>query len=449
MADMPEGKLLFDMAVPLMISMLIQALYNIVDSIYVGLIGENALTAVTLGMPVQNLMISVCVGTGVGVASLLSRRLGEKKYEEGANICGHSLVLSIASYLPFLLFGLFGSEWFIGMFTKDAQILDMGVVYIRICCVYSFGVSIQVMLSRVMQAFGDSVFQMSTQSVGAVLNIILDPIMIFGYFGLHKMGIAGAAYATVISQIISALVGIVLIKVKHTPAPVSLKHFKYSGQIIKDIYQVGLPSIIMQSISSVLSVFLNSILMGMSSTAVAVYGVYNKLQSFVFMPVFGVSNALVAIIGYNYGAKNKKRMMRTFKLAMITSVAIMAVGFALFQFFPKWMLEMFSADANMMKIGIPALRIISFNFVFAAMAITIGSIFSGTGNGVYSMIVSIVRQLVVILPVAYLLSLTGNIDLVWLSFAIAELVGLALSVFFLKRTYESKLQYLGEEENNY
>lgn len=447
MATMPEGKLLFGMAVPLMISMVVQALYNVVDSIYVSMISESALTAVSLAAPIQGFMIALAVGTGVGINSILSRRMGQKRYDEAEKVCSNAIFVALCSWIPFLIFGLFFSNMFISAFTNDAQIAAMGVDYISICCIYAFGVFIQIAMSRIMQAFGDSIFQMTVQGIGAITNIILDPIMIFGWLGFPKMGVAGAAVATVVGQILAMVIGGFLMYHKKKPIHVTLRRFKPDWKSIKDIYKVGLPSIIMQSITSITTIGLNMILMPLSTTAVAVYGIYFKLQNFVFMPVFGINNGLVPIVGFNYGAKNKERIMKTFKIASVAALCIMCMGTLCFALFPSELLMMFNAQDSMMAIGIPALTIISLSFPVAAISITFSGVFQAVGNGVYSMLVSITRQLLVILPVAYLFSLSGNIDSVWYSFLIAEAVAMVLSAYFFKKTYDNKINVM-EKHND-
>ena len=442
MGTMPENKLLISMAVPMMLSMLVQALYNVVDSIFVAKISEDALTAVSLAFPVQNLLIALGTGTGVGINALLSKSLGEKNQKLANKVAHNGILLMLFSAVACALFGIFGSRWFFTTQTDDLVLIEYGTQYLTIVMACSFGIFGQFITERLLQATGRTTLSMYTQLLGAVTNLILDPILIFGWFGLPAMGITGAAVATVIGQIISACFGLWLNIKKNPEIQLSVKELVPDGAVIKKIYSVGIPSIIMGSIGSVMTYGMNRILMGFSSTAAAVFGVYFKLQSFIFMPVFGLNNGMVPIIAYNYGAKNKDRMLRTMKLAITYAVAIMFVGFLVMQIFPAQLFSLFEASADMLAIGVPALRFISISFLFAGFCIIAGSTFQALGNGMLSMIVSIARQLVVLLPVAYLLSLTGNLNLIWLSFPIAELMSVALSGLFLYRIYQKVIKPL-------
>ena len=442
MGTMPENKLLISMAVPMMLSMLVQALYNVVDSIFVSRISEDALTAVSLAFPVQNLLIALGTGTGVGINAMLSRSLGEKNQKLANKVAHNGILLMMFSALTCALFGIFGSRWFFGTQTDNPVLIEYGTQYLTIVMTFSFGIFGQFITERLLQATGRTTLSMYTQLVGAVTNLILDPILIFGWFGLPAMGIRGAAIATVIGQIISASFGVWLNVRKNPEIQLSVKELVPDGAVIKKIYSVGVPSIIMGSIGSVMTYGMNQILLGFSSTAAAVFGVYFKLQSFFFMPLFGLNNGMVPIIAYNYGAKNKKRMLRTMKLAITYAVGIMVIGFLVMQIFPAQLFSMFEASADMLSIGVPALRIISIHFLFAGFCIIAGSTFQALGNGVLSMIVSVARQLVVLLPAAYLLSLTGSLNLIWLAFPIAELVSVALSGVFLYRMYQKVIRPL-------
>lgn len=442
MGTMPENKLLISMAVPMMLSMLVQALYNVVDSIFVAKISEDALTAVSLAFPVQNLLIALGTGTGVGINALLSKSLGEKNQKLANKVAHNGILLMLFSAVACALFGIFGSRWFFTTQTDDLVLIEYGTQYLTIVMACSFGIFGQFITERLLQATGRTTLSMYTQLLGAVTNLILDPILIFGWFGLPAMGITGAAVATVIGQIISACFGLWLNIKKNPEIQLSVKELVPDGAVIKKIYSVGIPSIIMGSIGSVMTYGMNRILMGFSSTAAAVFGVYFKLQSFIFMPVFGLNNGMVPIIAYNYGAKNKARMLRTMKLAITYAVAIMFVGFLVMQIFPAQLFSLFEASADMLAIGVPALRFISISFLFAGFCIIAGSTFQALGNGMLSMIVSIARQLVVLLPVAYLLSLAGNLNLIWLSFPIAELMSVALSGLFLYRIYQKVIKPL-------
>ncbi|MBQ7901823.1 MAG: MATE family efflux transporter, partial [Clostridia bacterium] len=438
MGVMPINKLLITMSLPVIFSMLIQALYNVVDSIFVARISENALTAVSLAFPFQNLMIAVASGTCVGVNAILSRSLGQKDYDAVNKSANVGIFLNFASYVVFMLLGLFGSELFFTLQTDIPEIVQGGTVYLKICTAFSFGMFGQFVFERLLLSTGKTVYNMISQLVGAVINIILDPILIFGMFGLPEMGIAGAAAATVIGQIIAMFVAMMLNHHYNHYVKIKLSEIRPQKEYVKAIYAVGVPSILMMSIGSVMTFCLNKILIAFTATATAVFGVYFKLQSFVFMPVFGLNNGMVPIVAYNYGARSKDRVMQTVKLAVMYAVAVMLIGFALFQIIPGVMLSLFNASADMLSIGIPALRTISYSFLFAGFCIVCGSVFQALGNGVYSLVVSVLRQLVVLLPVAYLLSLTGNLNAVWLSFPIAELMSVAASAFFLRRVIREK-----------
>lgn len=444
MGVMPVNKLLMNMSLPMMISMLVQALYNVVDSIFVSRIDENALTAVSMAFPIQSLMIALGAGTGVGVNALLSRSLGEKDYDRVNKAAGNGIFLTGINYLVFLLVGILVTTPFYLSQTKDAQILSYGQQYLTIICCCSFGMYGQFIFERLLQSTGRTFYTMITQSIGAIINIILDPIFIFGYFGVPKMGVAGAAIATVIGQIVAGTIALVINIKKNDEIQLRLKGFRPDGKIIARIYEVGIPSIIMQAIGSVMTYGMNRILIVFSSTAVAVFGVYFKLQSFIFMPVFGLNNGMVPIIAYNYGAGKKDRLIKTLKLSIIYAVGLMLLGVIIFQLFPVPLFALFDASETMLAIGIPALRIISLSFAFAGFCIVCGSLFQALGNGVYSMVVSIARQLLVLLPVAYLLSLSGKVEAVWWAFPIAEIVSLSLTVFFMFRINRKVISRIGE-----
>lgn len=446
MGIMPVNKLLISMSLPMMISMLVQALYNIVDSIFVSRINENALTAVSMAFPIQSLMIAIGAGTGVGVNALLSRSLGEKDYEKADKTAVNGVFLAAVSYLLFLAVGILVVTPFYLSQTDDAQIIEYGKQYLTIICCCSFGMYTQFIFERLLQSTGKTIYTMVTQGTGAIINIILDPIFIFGYFGVPRMGVAGAAIATVMGQIIAGIMGIIINEKKNTDIKLRFAGFMPDKRVIGQIYAVGIPSIIMQAIGSVMTYGMNQILIAFSSTAVAVFGVYFKLQSFIFMPVFGLNNGMVPIIAYNFGAGHKSRLIKTLKLSILYAVGLMAVGFLIFQIFPAPLFALFDASETMLSIGIPALRAISFSFLFAGFCIVCGSLFQALGNGVYSMVVSIARQLVVLLPAAYLLSLTGNVEYVWWAFPIAELVSLSLTIFFLFRINRNVISHIGKGE---
>lgn len=445
MGTMPINKLLIAMSIPMIISMLVQALYNVVDSIFVSQISENALTSVSLAFPVQNFMIAFGVGTGVGINALLSRSLGEKKFEEANKAANNGVFLAVMSYLLFLVLGILFSKSFFQWQTDIKEIVDGGYRYLIICTTCSFGMYGQIVFEKLMQSTGKTFYSMLTQITGAVINIILDPILIFGLFGFPKLGITGAAMATVIGQICGMTVGIYLNKVKNKEIEVKVKGFRPNLKTIKEIYSVGIPSIIMGSIGSVMTFSMNKILLVFTSTATAVFGVYFKLQSFIFMPVFGLNNGMVPIISYNYGARHKDRLIQTVKISIIYAVLIMILGLLIFQFFSKQLLSLFSASEEMINIGVPALRTISISFLFAGYCIVLGSMFQALGRGVMSLIVSVGRQLVVLLPVAYLLSKSGNLNLVWWAFPIAELASVFLSSIGFKYVYKKEILPLDGE----
>lgn len=434
MGTMPENKLLLSMAVPMMISMLVQALYNIVDSIFVSRICEDALTAVSMAFPWQNIVIAIAVGFGVGINALLSRALGQKNAERVNQVAVNGLLLALLSYLLVLVAGLIGIRAYMRTQTDIESIVNYGITYLNICILCSFGVFIEITFERFLQATGRTVYSMITQLTGAITNIILDPILIFGLLGFPKLGIAGAAWATVIGQCVGAVVAVTLNHFKNPEVHLRLRHIRPNGRLMGEITAISIPSIIMSCISSLTCFVMNMILIAYSSTAVAVFGVYFKLQSFVFMPVFGLNNGMVPIIAYNYGAQKPERIHKTIRLGMVYAVAIMVIGLLVFQLIPKQLLLMFDASDAMLGIGAPALRIMSLAFVFAGVGIASSSACQAFGYSVYSMLISIARQIVVLIPAAYLLSLTGVLRSIWFAFPIAEIVSLFLSLFFLRTT---------------
>ena len=434
MGTMPENKLLLSMAVPMMISMLVQALYNIVDSIFVSRICEDALTAVSMAFPWQNIVIAIAVGFGVGINALLSRALGQKNAERVNQVAVNGLLLAGLSYLLVLVAGLIGIRAYMRTQTDIETIVNYGITYLNICILCSFGVFVEITFERFLQATGRTVYSMITQLTGAITNIILDPILIFGLLGFPKLGIAGAAWATVIGQCVGAVVAVMLNHFKNPEVHLRLRHIRPNGRLMGEITAISIPSIIMSCISSLTCFVMNMILIAYSSPAVAVFGVYFKLQSFVFMPVFGLNNGMVPIIAYNYGAQKPERIHKTIRLGMVYAVAIMVVGLLVFQLIPKELLLMFDASDAMLEIGAPALRIMSLAFVFAGIGIVSGSSCQAFGYSVYSMLISIARQIVVLIPAAYLLSLTGVLRSIWFAFPIAEIFSLILSLFFLRTT---------------
>ena len=442
MGVMPIPKLLITMSLPMIISMLVQALYNVVDSMFVAQLNENALTAVSLAFPIQNLMIAVAAGTGVGINALLSKSLGEKKFATANTIAKNGILLGILSSLVFAILGLLGSRCFFEIQTDDAQIIEYGTQYMSVITIVSFGIFLQITFERLLQSTGKTIFNMITQGLGAVINIILDPILIFGWFGLPAMGVTGAAVATVIGQVIAAMLGLYFNQKYNKEIHVTFKGFKPSKETIGNIYKIGVPSIIMQSIGSLTTFGINNILLMFSSTAATVFGVYFKLQSFVFMPVFGLTNGMIPIVAYNYGAQNKKRIYQTIKLSAIIAVSIMLIGVVIFQLFPQTLLGLFEASEHMLEIGVPALRTISLSFVFAGFCIVSSCVFQAIGNGVYSMLLSMARQIVIIMPVAFIFAKLFGLNMVWYAYPIAEVVSVIMCIFMLKHIIKTKVKPL-------
>ena len=443
MGTWPIGKLLMNMALPLVISMLVQALYNVVDSIYVSRISESAVTALSLAFPIQNLLIGCATGVGVGVNSLLSKSLGEQNYERANRTAGNGFLLSCLFSIGFVIFGLFFARPFFATQTTVAETLDGGSMYLAIVTIGSIGIFIEILFERLLQASGNAFQSMITQATGAIINIVLDPILIFGWFGLPAMGLAGAALATVIGQWIAACLAMGL-NLKHNKELKALKrhHAKPDGQVIRSILSIGVPSIIMVGIGSVMNFGITQILQGFSETATGVFGIYFKLQSFFFMPLFGINNAVISIVAFNYGARNPDRMVKTVKTAALAGLAIMLTGLAAFQLIPEVLLSLFDPSAEFLAMAVRALRTISWCFPVAAVCIILGSTFQALGTGIYSTIVSLVRQLVMLLPAAWLLSRTGDVNLVWWAWPIAETAGLSLTLFFFLRNYRQRIKPL-------
>lgn len=437
MGVMPVPKLLFNMAIPMVVSMLMQALYNIVDSAFVGMYSTHALEAVSIAFPIQNLMIAFATGTGVGINALLSRHLGEKKFEAADTTANTGLFLAICSYIFFAILGLTIVRPFFSMQSDIAEVVNYGEEYLTVILLCGFGIFGEITNERLLQATGRTVYSMITQGTGAVLNIILDPIMIFGYCGMPALGVKGAAIATVIGQCVAFILALIFnIKVNKEVNIRISKIFKPQLQEIIKIYEIGIPSIIMTSITSFLTVGMNLILKKFSEDAITVFGVYFKLNSFVFMPVFGLNNGMVPILSYNYGAKKHDRIIKTVRLGMSCAVIYMLAGLAVFEIMPDKLLMIFSASENVMNIGVTALRIIALSFIFAGIGIVSSTVFQSIGNPLHSLLISVLRQLVIILPVAYLLSLTGSVSNVWWSYPIAEVASFILSVFFLRKTFK-------------
>ncbi len=439
MGVMPIPKLLISMSLPIMLSMLVQALYNIVDSIFVARYSQDALTAVSLAFPIQNFMIALGSGTSVGVNALLSKSLGEKKFETANKTAMNGLFLAVCSYGVIALFGIFGTELFFKSQINNPLVIENGVAYLKVITILSFGLFCSVMLERLLQSTGNTVYSMISQGSGAITNMILDPIMIFGLCGFPQLGVTGAALATVIGQFVSMGVGLYFNLKKNKDIHFSLKNFKPNGKIIKSIYIVGIPSIIMMSISSILTFCFNKILLMFSEVAVSVYGIYFKLNSFIFMPVFGLNNSIIPILAYNYGAGKRQRIINTITLGIASACSILLLGTIIFQLFPVQLLSLFGAEEEMIAIGVKALRTISLSFVFAGYGIILSSTFQAFGNGVYSLLTSIIRQLLVILPVAYIFAVTMGLDAVWWAYPIAEMVAVVVSTVLFKNLYNKKI----------
>jgi len=442
MGVMPVGKLLVNMALPMIISMLVQALYNVVDSIYVSRISESAVTALSLAFPVQNMQIGFAVGIGVGVNSLLSKSLGEQNQEAANRTAGNGMVLMFIVTAAFMLFGMFGVRPYFQMQSTVAETVEGGIAYTRICCLLVLGSFMQIYAERLLQATGRTVLTMVTQATGAIINIILDPVFIFGWFGIPAMGIAGAAVATVIGQWAGAFLGLYFNE-KHNPdVQFGRRYAKLDKKIVGGILTVGVPSIIMNGIGSVMNFGMNQILQGFTETATSVFGIYFKLQSFFFMPLFGINGATISIIAFNYGARKPERITKTLKIACGAALGLMIAGLLAFQLIPDVLLGMFNPSDTFLEIGRSALRTISWSFPVAAICISLGASFQALGNGIYSTITSLCRQMFVLLPAAYLLSLSGNVNLVWWAYPIAEIVSGAVTCYFFLRIFKQKIKPL-------
>lgn len=452
MGTMPINKLLISMSLPMMISMLVQALYNVVDSIFVAQVCEDALTSVSMAFPLQTLLIASATGTGVGINALLSRSLGQKDKRMADKTAVNGLFIGLIAYIIFLIIGIFGVKPFYLFQTGSASspITQYGVEYLQCIMIFSFGMYTQMLFERLLISTGRTIYSMVTQLTGAIINIILDPIFIFGWFGLPAMGVRGAAVATVIGQCVAAVIAIIVNFKKNTDIKIEFKGFRPDAAVIKTILSVGVPSMIMQAIGSVMTFGLNKILMIFSSTAVAVFGVFFKLNSIVFMPIFGLNNGMVPIVAYNYGAQNRTRMMQTLKYSLIYACVLMLIGLAVVEIIPDKLLLLFRASDHMLDIGVPALRIICMSFAFAGVAVVMSSLFQALGHGVFSMMVSLIRQLIVLLPAAIILAMIGkangnDVTYVWWSFDIAEIFSLGTSLFFFKRLYNKVIVKIPKE----
>ena len=443
MGVMPVGRLLVNMSVPMMASMLVMALYNIVDSMFVARVSENALTALSMAFPVQNLMVALAAGLGVGLNAVLSRALGAKDERSVSKAASNGLFLMLLCAAAFMLLGATCSRLYFEAQTDIAEIVEGGVMYTGIVTVGCLGLFMQILFERLLQSTGRTVLTMYSQLVGTVINIVLDPILIFGLLGMPRMGVAGAALATILGQWISAAVGLTMCLRKNPEVKLTLKRFRPEGAMLRRILSIGVPSVIMQSIGSVMTFLMNQILIAFSSTAVAVFGVYFKLQSFVFMPILGMNNGTVPIVAYNYGARRPDRMTKAIRYSVTAAIVIMVCGTVLFHTATRQLLGIFDASEDMLRIGVPALRIISLSFPVAGFCIGVGTVFQALGYSVYSMIVSLVRQLFVLIPCAYVIGrVTGDVTDVWYAFVIAEVFSLALSSFFFRRVYKNVIKPL-------
>jgi len=452
MGTMPVGRLLFTMALPLAISMLVQAFYNVVDSFYVSRVSESAVTALGLAFPIQNLMIGCSTGIGVGMNALLSKSLGEGNQKLANRTAGNGIFLALCCCAAFMIFGMVGAESYYAMQSDVAETIQGGAAYISICSVFCLGIFVEILGERLLQASGRTVYTLFTQGFGAVLNIILDPVFIFGFepLGIAPMGIAGAAVATVIGQWVAAIMGIIFNLTKNPDVQLKLRNLRPQAAVVGKILSVGIPSIIMMAIGSVMNFGMNQIFMGFKEygeTATGVFGIYFKLQSFVLMPLFGINNAAIPIIAFNYGARNPQRITTTLKCSICAAATIMLVGLGVFQLFPDQLLGIFEPSETFMAIGRSALRIVSIHFPIAAAGISLGASFQALGNGIYSTITSLCRQLLALLPAAFLLSLTGNVHAVWWAFPIAEVVSLTVTLLLFSRIYKQKILPLKEPNN--
>ena len=445
MRTKPAGRLLFTMALPLILSMLVQAVYNVVDSVYVSQISESAVTALSLAFPVQNLLIGCAIGVAVGVNSLLSKSLGEGNRDHANIAAGNGIFLAAIVMVVFMVFGILGSRPYYTIQSTVTETIEGGTSYVYICCLFCGGLLIEVLGERLLQATGRTIYTLFTQGTGAILNIILDPVFIFGFepLGIAPMGVAGAAVATVIGQWVAGIMAVIFNLKCNKEVQFGLKYIRPHGKVMKLILAVGIPSMVMMAIGSVMNFAMNQILLGFTQygeTPAAVFGVYFKLQSFVFMPVFGLNNAAITLIAYNYGARLPQRITKVLKASVSGAFVFMVLGTLLFQFFPNLLLMPFDQSPDFMDMGMTALRVISFHFPLAAIGIALSASFQGLGNGSYSTIISLCRQLIVLVPVTYVLSLSGNIHLVWWSFLISESVSLLLTVYFYRRIYKSRIQ---------
>ena len=440
LGTMKCAPLVLNMSLPIIFSMVAEALYNIVDSIFVSRISEKALSALSLANPLQMIMYAVSIGTMVGVNACVSRSLGEQNVKRANNFATHGIIISLIAYILFMLFGIYGSEFFLRLQTNDEEIIRYGIEYVSICLIFSFGVFFQIAYEKLLQATGKTMYSMCTQLIGAIINVIFDPILIFGLFGFPRLEIRGAAIATVFGQITAAAVGYLFNRLKNKEIKISIKTFKVNIEIIKEIFEIGIPSIIMQSVSSFMIFFFNIILTGFSATAIAVYGVYGRVQSFVFMACFGLNSGVIPIISYNYGAKNRQRIVESLKYAVIFAIIIMSVGTIVFEFIPDRVLHLFDASENMLAIGVPAFRIIGVSFILAGVNIIVSGVFTALNKANLSLIISIVRQIVFLLPLAYIFSKIGGLNLIWFSYPVSETIALIMTLVYYKNLYNDTIK---------
>lgn len=431
------------MSLPIMISMLIQALYNIVDSMFVARVSQEAFTAVSLSYPIQMILIAVACGTAVGLNALLSRYLGEQRQKDANQVALHGIILAIGNGIVFAILGICFSKVFLNLFTDDTTILSMGVSYMRICTMFSFTVFMQITYERIMQSTGNTVYNMIIQSVGALLNIVLDPILIFGWFGMPALGVTGAAIATIIGQMVAMLLGIYLTQTRIKEIQIHLKEFRLQWWMMKDIYRIAIPAILMQSIMSFMTVFMNMILVPFGVLAVSTFSIYFKLQQFVFMLVNGMNNALVPIISYNYGAKKRKRILEATHFSLAVACVIMGIGTILFQCFPEQLLFLFDAKEEMIEIGVPALRVISLSFIFAGISLVLSAVFQSVDHALKSLLITLLRQMVLLLPIVYVLAQQFTLDVVWWAFPITEAVVSILAVLYLRNVKKNTIMKIG------
>lgn len=439
MGTMPIKRLVLTLSLPMMLSMFVQSLYSAVDSMFIAQINEEALAALSLAYPIQMLMIAIQIGSAVGMNAELSKRLGEGRRDLASAAANNGVFLAVVHYFIFLVFGLFFIRPFFEMQTDNPAIIQYGMEYTVIITTVSIGKFMQITYERILQSTGRSFYTMITQGTGAILNIILDPILIFGWFGMPVLGVYGAAIATVIAQIISALLAFIINARVNTDIDMTYRSFRPDWVVIKRIYSVGIPSMVMTSITSLVTLIFNNILLQFTATATAVYGVYTRLQGFTFMPVFGLNNGMIPIISYNYGAKNKERLTQTIKISLFYGMGIMGIGIIVFQLFPEQLLALFNASGDMLSIGTAALRTISISFIFAGISIMLSSVFQALGNAMFSLWIQVIRQLIILVPVAYLLSLTGDVNAVWWSKLISEIVTAALALLALRHIYSQKI----------